>query len=69
MFTGESIGENNITPARAGETLVAVDDLTKRYAQRVAVEKLTLTLRAGEVFGLVGANGGGKTTTTPASLA
>src|SRR5262249_24826960 len=27
-----------------------------------AVEQLALTLRAGEVFGLVGANGGGKTT-------
>jgi ABC-2 type transport system ATP-binding protein len=29
----------------------------------VTVEKLTVALRAGEVFGLVGANGGGKTTT------
>jgi len=37
--------------------------VTKGYVQRVAVEKLALALRAGEVFGLVGANGGGKTTT------
>ena len=63
MFTGESIDENSVTPSLAGEILVAVEDVTKRYAQRVAVEKLTLALRAGEVFGLVGANGGGKTTT------
>jgi ABC-2 type transport system ATP-binding protein len=63
MFTGESIGENSVSPALASEILVAVHDLAKRYAQRVAVEKLTLALRAGEVYGLVGANGGGKTTT------
>ena len=63
MFTGESIDENSVTPSLAGEILVDVEDVTKRYAQRVAVEKLTLKLRAGEVFGLVGANGGGKTTT------
>jgi ABC-2 type transport system ATP-binding protein len=42
---------------------VAVDGVAKRYARRVAIQNLTLTLRSGEVFGLVGANGGGKTTT------
>ncbi len=42
---------------------VAVEDLAKRYGQRVAVQKLSLAVRVGEVFGLVGANGGGKTTT------
>jgi ABC-2 type transport system ATP-binding protein len=63
MFTGESIDENSAAPSVTGEILVAVEELTKRYAQRVAVEKLTLELRTGEVLGLVGANGGGKTTT------
>ena len=42
MFTGETLSENSGTPALAGETLVAVEDVTKRYAHRVAVEKLTL---------------------------
>jgi ABC-type multidrug transport system ATPase subunit len=63
MFTGDTVGENSATPGLASEILVAVEDLTKRYAKRVTVEKLTVALRAGEVFGLVGANGGGKTTT------
>ncbi len=63
MFTGETVDENGGTSAQVGEILVAVEDVTKRYAHRVAVEKLTLALQAGEVFGLVGANGGGKTTT------
>jgi ABC-2 type transport system ATP-binding protein len=63
MFTGDTVGENSATPGLASEILVAVEDLTKRYAKRVTVEKLTVALRAGEGFGLVGANGGGKTTT------
>jgi ABC-2 type transport system ATP-binding protein len=46
----------------ASTQAVAVEDLAKRYGQRVAVQKLSLAVRVGEVFGLVGANGGGKTT-------
>jgi ABC-2 type transport system ATP-binding protein len=63
MFTGDTVREKSATPGLASEILVAVEDLTKRYAKRVTVEKLTVAFRAGEVFGLVGANGGGKTTT------
>ena len=46
----------------SGESLVAVTDVTKRYARRVAVHRLSLRLWAGEVVGLVGSNGSGKTT-------
>jgi ABC-2 type transport system ATP-binding protein len=63
MFTSET-GADKGTSAltHIGETLVGVRDVTKRYGHWVAVEDLSLTVRAGEVFGLVGANGGGKTT-------
>ncbi len=37
--------------------------LTKRYGRVVAVEDLNLEVREGEVFGLLGPNGSGKTTT------
>jgi ABC-2 type transport system ATP-binding protein len=37
--------------------------LHKRFGTLVAVEKLDLTVRRGEIFGLLGANGSGKTTT------
>ena len=63
MFTAESVSDNVSASAPVGETLVAVRDVAKRYGHRIAVESLDLNLCAGEVFGLVGANGGGKTTT------
>jgi ABC-2 type transport system ATP-binding protein len=63
MFTSETGADSGTALTQIGETLVAVRDVTKRYGHWVAVEDLSLTVRAGEVFGLVGANGGGKTTT------
>ncbi|MEX2183844.1 MAG: ABC transporter ATP-binding protein [Chloroflexota bacterium] len=37
--------------------------LTKRYGDLVAVDRLDLDVKAGEIFGLLGQNGAGKTTT------
>src|SRR5947207_11596555 len=36
--------------------------LTKRYGETVALDRLDLVIGRGEVFGLLGANGAGKTT-------
>jgi ABC-2 type transport system ATP-binding protein len=43
--------------------VVSVNGLVKRYADLVAVGHLSLSIRQGEVFGLLGPNGSGKTTT------
>ena len=43
--------------------MIEVTGLTKLYDQFVAVNDLSLTVRPGEVLGLVGPNGAGKTTT------
>ena len=43
--------------------LIATRDLTKSYGKFVALRRLTLQIRHGEVFGLLGPNGSGKTTT------
>jgi ABC-2 type transport system ATP-binding protein len=42
---------------------IAVTDLTKRFGDFVAVDRLTFDVRQGEVFGFLGANGAGKSTT------
>ncbi len=43
--------------------VVETNGLTKRYEEVVAVDHLNLRVREGEVFGLLGPNGSGKTTT------
>jgi len=43
--------------------VIETDGLTKRFGDKVAVDGLTLTVRAGEVMGFLGPNGSGKTTT------
>jgi ABC-2 type transport system ATP-binding protein len=43
--------------------VIELDGLTKRFGSRLAVNGLTLTARAGEIYGFLGANGAGKTTT------
>jgi ABC-2 type transport system ATP-binding protein len=43
--------------------MIEVRDLTKRYGDLVAVERISFTASKGEVVGFLGPNGAGKTTT------
>jgi ABC-2 type transport system ATP-binding protein len=45
------------------ELVIETHGLSKRYNGQVAVDALDLAVRSGEVFGLLGPNGSGKTTT------
>lgn len=42
---------------------VRIDNLCKRFGSNTAVDNLTLSVAQGELFGLVGSDGAGKTTT------
>jgi len=42
--------------------MISLDGLTKRYGSLTAVSELTLEVRPGEVYALLGSNGAGKTT-------
>jgi ABC-2 type transport system ATP-binding protein len=44
-------------------TVIATDALTKRYGDVVAVEGLSLHVEPGEIYGFLGVNGAGKSTT------
>ncbi len=43
--------------------MIELIELTKRYANTLAVDGLNLNVPAGEIFGFLGPNGAGKTTT------
>ncbi|MDD6059360.1 MAG: ABC transporter ATP-binding protein [Ruminococcus sp.] len=44
------------------ETVVKIENLVKRYKELVALDHLNLEIGKGEIFGLLGPNGSGKTT-------
>jgi ABC-2 type transport system ATP-binding protein len=46
-----------------GSISIETKDVTKKFKDFVAVDKLNLKVRRGEIFGFLGPNGAGKTTT------
>jgi len=50
-------------PPRDGEPVVEARALGKTFGKIVAVDDVSFSIRAGEIFGILGPNGSGKTTT------
>jgi len=48
--------------AERGASAIVTRDLTRRFGDFTAVDRVTFEVGAGEVFGFLGANGAGKTT-------
>ena len=43
--------------------MIKVENLTKRYAAKTAIEGMSFEVQKGEILGFLGPNGAGKTTT------
>lgn len=46
--------------------MLKIENYTKKYGTKLAVDNLTLEIKTGEIFGFIGHNGAGKTTTIKA---
>jgi ABC-2 type transport system ATP-binding protein len=55
------VAEGASTPG--GASVIALTDTVKRFGSRTAVDRVTFDVRPGEMFGLIGPDGAGKTTT------
>jgi ABC-2 type transport system ATP-binding protein len=53
----------HVAAAHAGEPVISVSGLTKRYGAVAAVRDVSFQVARAEIFGLLGRNGAGKTTT------
>ncbi|MBI4024668.1 MAG: ATP-binding cassette domain-containing protein [Verrucomicrobia bacterium] len=48
--------------------VIRVENISFAYGDRMALDQVSLGVREGEIFGLLGPNGGGKTTLVPAPV-
>lgn len=55
MGDGDAVAKNDATPA------IEVTDGTRRFGRVVALDKVNVKVNRGEIHGLIGANGSGKT--------
>src|SRR3989442_1948589 len=51
------------SPSSDNGVMIETRGLTKRFGDLIAVDRVDLEIRKGEIFGLLGPNGAGKTTT------
>ena len=63
MRNGNGSAKPAAAPAASGEIAVEVEGLTKSFDGKVVVRNLTMRVRRGQIYGFLGPNGSGKTTT------
>src|ERR687891_548927 len=57
------IAERLPEPRSGGDIVIDVEGLTKSFSGRTVVKNLTMQVRRGLIYGFLGPNGSGKTTT------
>jgi ABC-2 type transport system ATP-binding protein len=55
-------GADSHPAVTAGDCAVEVHDLVRRFGDFIAVDRVSFSVKQGEIFGLLGPNGAGKTT-------
>ena len=58
-----TVGGRRDRRVSSDDPALLVEHLTKRFGERIAVDDVSFSVAAGEVFGFLGPNGAGKTTT------
>ncbi len=62
FHAGEHDARMQEAQGEKSEPMVVIEQLVKRFGKLEAIRALTMTINAGETFGLIGPNGSGKTT-------
>jgi ABC-2 type transport system ATP-binding protein len=52
-----------VNPKPVSDTALQTEELTKRFGGRTAVDRLTIRVERGDIYGFLGPNGAGKSTT------
>ena len=52
-----------MTAPSSSDVVLRTQDLSKKYGKRLVVDRLSLTVERGDIFGFLGQNGAGKSTT------
>ena len=63
MGTSDYSVKTMIDENKPGQTTIEVSDVTRRFGDFTAVDHVSFEVKRGEIFGLLGPNGSGKTTT------
>jgi ABC-2 type transport system ATP-binding protein len=61
-FLGGAPAPDPIAGLEQAEPPILTDHLTRRFGELTAVNEVSITVRPGEIFGLIGSNGAGKST-------
>jgi ABC-2 type transport system ATP-binding protein len=62
-YHGQKQASTADSPERKENVLIQVENVIKKYGQRVAVDHLNFIVNRGEILGFLGPNGAGKSTT------
>lgn len=61
-FTGAELKKRQAVSADTGAEIIRTENVTKRFGELIAVDRVNYLLRENEVAGIIGSNGAGKTT-------